>query len=110
MTKAYWVARVDVSNEEAYNRYRALNIIAFEKYGAKFLVRGPAGKVAKGTRASTTWCWNSGLRHRACLLREPGISGREGLSRSGRRDRSRHRPRLRALRHHHDSQPSRAFE
>jgi uncharacterized protein (DUF1330 family) len=49
MTKAYWVARVDVSNEEAYNRYRELNTIAFQKYGAKFLVRGPAGKVAKGT-------------------------------------------------------------
>lgn len=49
MARGYWVARVDVSNEEAYARYRELNAIAFEKYGAKFLVRGPAGKVAKGT-------------------------------------------------------------
>ena len=49
MAKGYWVARVDVSNEEAYGRYRELNSIAFRKYGAKFLVRGPAGKVAKGT-------------------------------------------------------------
>jgi uncharacterized protein (DUF1330 family) len=47
--KGYWVARVDVANEDAYQRYRALNSIAFEKYGARFIVRGPAGKVAKGT-------------------------------------------------------------
>lgn len=47
--KGYWVARVDVSNTEAYGRYRELNAIAFAKYGAKFIVRGPAGKVARGT-------------------------------------------------------------
>lgn len=47
--KGYWVARVDVANEDAYQRYRALNAIALEKYGARFLVRGPAGKIAKGT-------------------------------------------------------------
>ena len=47
--KGYWVARVDVSNTEAYARYRELNAIAFQKYGAKFIVRGPAGKVARGT-------------------------------------------------------------
>ncbi|PPD16261.1 MAG: hypothetical protein CTY25_02355 [Methylobacterium sp.] len=49
MAKGYWVARVDVANEEAYARYRALNAVAFEKYGATFLVRGPAGKVVMGT-------------------------------------------------------------
>lgn len=49
MAKAYWIARVDVTNEEAYARYRALNAAAFEKFGARFLVRGPAGKVVKGT-------------------------------------------------------------
>lgn len=48
-TKGYWVARVDVSNPEAYAQYRALNAVAFEKYGARFLVRGPAGHVVKGT-------------------------------------------------------------
>jgi len=46
--RGYWIARVDIANQEAYQRYRALNAIAFAKYGAKFLVRGPAGKVAKG--------------------------------------------------------------
>lgn len=49
MAKGYWVARVDISDEAAYRRYRELNAIAFRKYGAKFLVRGPAGKVVKGT-------------------------------------------------------------
>ena len=47
--KGYWIARVDVSNAEAYGRYRALNAVAFEKYGGRFIVRGPAGKVARGT-------------------------------------------------------------
>jgi uncharacterized protein (DUF1330 family) len=49
MAKGYWVARVDVDNPEAYERYRALNGQAFAKYGAKFVVRGPAGKIVKGT-------------------------------------------------------------
>ncbi|MFN3482764.1 MAG: DUF1330 domain-containing protein, partial [Rhabdaerophilum calidifontis] len=40
--RGYWIARVDIANQEAYQRYRALNAIAFAKYGAKFLVRGPA--------------------------------------------------------------------
>jgi uncharacterized protein (DUF1330 family) len=48
MPKGYWVARVDVDNAEAYERYRALNGKAFAKYGARFVVRGPAGKVVKG--------------------------------------------------------------
>jgi uncharacterized protein (DUF1330 family) len=46
--KGYWIARVDVDNADAYARYRDLNAIAFEKYGGRFIVRGPAGKVAKG--------------------------------------------------------------
>jgi len=47
--KGYWIGRVDVSNTEAYARYRELNAIAFEKYDGRFIVRGPAGKLAKGT-------------------------------------------------------------
>lgn len=49
MAKGYWIARVDVSNEEAYARYRELNVAAFTKYGAAFIVRGPVGKNVKGT-------------------------------------------------------------
>jgi uncharacterized protein (DUF1330 family) len=47
--KGYWIARVDVADEEAYAAYRSLNAIAFAKFGGRFLARGPAAKVAKGT-------------------------------------------------------------
>jgi uncharacterized protein (DUF1330 family) len=47
--RGYWIARVDVDNPEAYERYRALNGKAFAKHGGRFVVRGPAGKVVKGT-------------------------------------------------------------
>jgi uncharacterized protein (DUF1330 family) len=49
MAKGYWVARVDVDDSDAYDRYRALNAKAFAKFGGRFVVRGPAGKVVKGT-------------------------------------------------------------
>ena len=48
MAKAYWIARVDVQNEAEYAAYRALNAVAFAKYGAKFLVRGGPYKLARG--------------------------------------------------------------
>ena len=38
--KGYWMAMVDVTDEENYPRYIEANAKAFEKYGAKFLVRG----------------------------------------------------------------------
>ncbi len=48
MAKGYWIARLDVDNDEEYARYRALNAVAFAKYGAKFLVRGGDYKLARG--------------------------------------------------------------
>jgi uncharacterized protein (DUF1330 family) len=48
MPKGYWIAHLDVENEAMYAEYRALNAKAFAKYGARFLVRGPAEKVARG--------------------------------------------------------------
>jgi uncharacterized protein (DUF1330 family) len=47
--KGYWIARVDVADEAAYATYRSLNTIAFAKFGGRFIARGPAVKVAKGT-------------------------------------------------------------
>jgi uncharacterized protein (DUF1330 family) len=38
--KGYWLAFVDIDDPEAYAKYVAANAVAFEKYGAKFLVRG----------------------------------------------------------------------
>ncbi|WP_439498089.1 DUF1330 domain-containing protein [Bosea sp. (in: a-proteobacteria)] len=49
MPKGYWVARVDVENEEEYAKYRALNAVAFAKYGGRFIVRGGEYKLARGT-------------------------------------------------------------
>jgi uncharacterized protein (DUF1330 family) len=48
MAKGYWIARVDVSDAEAYQRYRGLNAVAFAKFGARFMVRGPATLVGMG--------------------------------------------------------------
>ena len=48
MARGYWIARLDVENDEEYARYRALNAVAFAKYGAKFLVRGGEYKLARG--------------------------------------------------------------
>ncbi|WP_306145786.1 DUF1330 domain-containing protein [Roseibium sp. MMSF_3412] len=40
MSKGYWVVRVSVKNAENYPDYLAAAKQAFEKYGARFLVRG----------------------------------------------------------------------
>lgn len=42
MTKAYWIARVDVRDAERYKDYVAAAKPAFERYGAKFIARGGA--------------------------------------------------------------------
>jgi uncharacterized protein (DUF1330 family) len=48
MAKGYWIARLDVQDDEAYAQYRALNAVAFAKYGARFIVRGGPYKLARG--------------------------------------------------------------
>ena len=40
MAKGYWIARVDVHNEEGYKPYMAANPAIFQKFGGKFIVRG----------------------------------------------------------------------
>ena len=40
MTKGYWIVRVSVRDLERYPDYLAAARPAFEKFGAKFLVRG----------------------------------------------------------------------
>ena len=52
MAKGYWIARVDVKNEEGYKPYVAANPAIFKKYGGRFLVRGGKIDAAEGsTRA-----------------------------------------------------------
>jgi uncharacterized protein (DUF1330 family) len=48
MAKGYWIARVDVSDPEAYQAYVRANAVAFAKFGARFLVRGGPYKAAEG--------------------------------------------------------------
>lgn len=52
MKKGYWMAMVDISDPENYPKYIAANAVAFEKYGARFLVRGGQGEVSEGPAAT----------------------------------------------------------
>lgn len=49
MAKGYWIARIDVSDPEAYQRYVAANAEPFAKYRARFLVRGGPFEAPEGT-------------------------------------------------------------
>ena len=40
MVKGYWIARLDINDQAAYDEYRKRNALAFAKFGGKFLVRG----------------------------------------------------------------------
>lgn len=42
MAKGYWIARVDVRDEERYKDYISTAKPAFERFGANFLARGGA--------------------------------------------------------------------
>jgi uncharacterized protein (DUF1330 family) len=52
MAKGYWIAHVDVSDPEGYKQYQAANAIAFQKYGARFLVRAGQSIAPEGTLRS----------------------------------------------------------
>jgi len=47
--KGYWIAHVNITNPERYKDYVAANKVPLEKFGAKFLARGGAYEVVKGT-------------------------------------------------------------
>ncbi|KFB08451.1 DUF1330 domain-containing protein [Nitratireductor basaltis] len=49
MPKAYWIARVDVRNAERYKDYVATAKPAFERHGARFVIRGGAYEVMEGS-------------------------------------------------------------
>ena len=52
MAKGYWLARVDVSDADAYQQYVQANAAAFSKYGARFIVRGGTFETREGTARS----------------------------------------------------------
>jgi uncharacterized protein (DUF1330 family) len=69
MAKGYWIARLDVEDTEAYARYRALNAVAFARLGGRFLVRGGAYTLGKGTgrQHNVVIEFPSGEAARACF-------------------------------------------
>ena len=50
MPNGYWIAHVDVSNDEGYKPYAAANPAIFKKFGGRFVVR--AGKFENPEGAS----------------------------------------------------------
>jgi uncharacterized protein (DUF1330 family) len=48
MAKGYWLGRVDIHNMEGYRAYIEGNGVVFNKYGAKFLVRGGQHETPEG--------------------------------------------------------------
>jgi uncharacterized protein (DUF1330 family) len=83
MTKAYWVAHVEIDDAEAYEAYRQANSLPFARYGARFLVRGGEQQVVEGSAKSRTVviefadletaraCYHSPEYQAAKALREP---------------------------------------
>ena len=48
MAKGYWIARLAIGDQDAYDRYRARNGAAIARFGGRFLVRGGPFRVGKG--------------------------------------------------------------
>ena len=48
MSKGYWIVHVDVHDNKTYAKYREANAIAFEKFGARFIVRGGKQIIEEG--------------------------------------------------------------
>lgn len=48
MPKGYWIARVDVLDDDRYRSYIAANAVAFAKFGARFIVRSGPFKNPEG--------------------------------------------------------------
>jgi uncharacterized protein (DUF1330 family) len=48
MAKGYWIAQVQVDNEEGFKPYAAATPAILKKYGAKYVVRGGKCEAAEG--------------------------------------------------------------
>lgn len=87
MAKGYWIARVDVRDDNVYAKYRDANAIAFKKYGARFVVRGGKFENPEGTSRARNVviefpsyqaaldCWNSPEYKHAISIRAPISEG-----------------------------------
>lgn len=52
MPKAYWIAQVTVTNPDRYPEYIKAGAPVYEKYGAKFIVRGGQSEAMEGSPRS----------------------------------------------------------
>ena len=52
MAKGYWIARVDVHNDEGYKPYAAANPAIFKKFAGRNVVRGGKFEAVEGTSRS----------------------------------------------------------
>ncbi len=52
MAKGYWIARVDVNDQERYKAYIAANAEPLKKFGARYLVRAGRFENPEGTSRS----------------------------------------------------------
>ena len=82
MPKGYWIARVDIADQEKYKVYIAANAEPLKKYGARFLVRAGRFENPEGTSRSRNAviefptyqdaldCWKSPEYQQAIKLRK----------------------------------------
>jgi uncharacterized protein (DUF1330 family) len=86
--KGYWIGHIDVTDPERYKDYIAGNAVAFEKFGARFLVRNGACEVPEGGLAcrrhvviefdsfeTAKACYNSPEYQAALKIREKASTG-----------------------------------
>jgi uncharacterized protein (DUF1330 family) len=83
MAKGYWIVRVDIRDMETYKSYIAANAGPFNKYGARFLVRGGQFEDVEGSSRERNaviefpsyeqaiQCWHSAEYQTALRIREP---------------------------------------
>lgn len=83
MPKGYWIGRVDVSDLQEYQRYATANVVAYKKYGARFVIRAGRFETVEGqSRARNVViefpsyqaaidCWNSPEYQDAAKIRQP---------------------------------------
>ncbi|MEO6839382.1 MAG: DUF1330 domain-containing protein [Bradyrhizobium sp.] len=82
MAKGYWIVRVSVRDEQRYPEYLAAAGPAFEKFGARFIVRGGPFETMEGSsrdrnvvvefndRATALACYNSPKYQAAKAIRQ----------------------------------------
>lgn len=85
MAKGYWIARVDVTDEERYKDFLAKNPQRLKNYGARFLVRAGRFEAPEGVSRARNIviefpsyqaaldCWNSPEY-------QAGVASRESFS------------------------------